>query len=161
MDIQFPMILFQAINFGIIVVVLWFLLSKPVLKIFSERAKRIEEGQLAAAKAIAQQEQIAQIKADTEKEMRAKSAELLTQATTEAKLQQQSLIAQAKAQAEAEVKKIRENWKQEQDASITQLQGKLVDAVFAVCNTVLPKALTKKQHEELVDSELSSLLKQL
>ena len=65
MNIVFPQILFQIINFSIVMGALWYLLYEPVMKIFSERAKRIEEGQLAAQEAIAQQEKIDELKENT------------------------------------------------------------------------------------------------
>jgi F-type H+-transporting ATPase subunit b len=161
MDIQLNMILFQMINFGIVLFALWVLLYRPVLKIFAERAKRIEEGQRAAARAIKEQEGIEELKAATEREVKEQTAAALKAATQEAKQRQQEMIAEGKAMAEAEIAKLRKQWQDEKESQITKLNQQLVDAVFSVSNRVLPKALDKKQHAELIDDELAALVKQL
>ena len=83
MQIELTQILFQIINFGVVLGVLWYLLYKPVLKIFAERAKRIEEGQKAAAKALENQEKINEIKLKTEAESKKKASQVLKEASVE------------------------------------------------------------------------------
>ena len=48
MEIDISQILFQIVNFSVVLAALTFLLYKPIFKMFLERAKRIEEGQKAA-----------------------------------------------------------------------------------------------------------------
>ena len=58
MDIQITQILFQAINFSVVLGALTFLLYKPVLKMFDERSQKIAEGQKAAEAAIQDKEKL-------------------------------------------------------------------------------------------------------
>ena len=161
MDIQFGMIFFQIVNFGIILAVLWYFLYRPVLKIFAERAKRIEEGQKAAASAIENQEHIEELKAKTERQLKEKTAVSLKEATEEGKKRQSELVAEAKVIAQAEVEKLRQQWQEEKEAQLAKMNQSLVDAVFQISNTVLPKALDKKAHSALIDTEVTAVLKQL
>lgn len=161
MDIQLGMILFQIINFGIILAVLWFFLYRPVLKIFRERAKRIEEGQKAAAAAIEDHEHIEELKAKTERQLKEKTAASLKEATDEGKKRQAELVTEAKAMAQAEIAKLREQWKEEKEAELHKMNQQMVDAVFQISSAVLPKALDKKTHTALIDTEVSAVLKQL
>ena len=60
MDIQLPQILFQAINFSVVMGALTFLLYKPVLKMFDERSQKISEGLKAAEAALKEKEELDQ-----------------------------------------------------------------------------------------------------
>jgi len=161
MDIQIGMILFQMVNFGIILVVLRLLLYRPVLKIFTERAKRIEEGQKAAAAAIEDHEQIEELKTKTERQLKEKTTASLKKATDEGKKRQAELVAEAKTIAQAEIAKLRQQWSEEKAAEVHKLNLAVAAAVFQVSSAVLPKALDKKTHSELIDSEIAAVLKQL
>ncbi len=161
MDIQLSMIFFQIINFGIVLAALWYLLYRPVLKIFAERAKRIEEGQKAAAAAIEDHEHIEELKAKTERQLKEKTSISLKEATEEGKKRQAELVAEAKTIAEAEVAKLREQWQEEKETQLHKMNQNMVNAVFQVCHAVLPKALDKKTQTEIIDREVAAVLKQL
>lgn len=161
MDIQFPQILFQIVNFSIVLGALWYLLYKPVLKIFAERAKRIEEGQKAATKALEQQAKIDELKAKTTQEMKKEAAKVLQQAAKEAEEQKAVILEEAKKQAVAEVERLRRDWEEEQSQRIQQINHKLVDAVIAASEKVIGVSLDKKAHSKLIDSELNQVIKSL
>lgn len=161
MDIQIGMILFQIVNFGIVLGALWFLLYRPILKIFAERAKRLEEGQKAAAEAIASHDHIAELKEKTELQLKEKTALALKEATDAGKKVQAELVAEAKTLAQAEVEKLRQQWGEEKDAQLHRMNKSMVDAVFQISTAVLPQALDKKSHTKLIDKEVSAILKQL
>ena len=161
MDIQPSMILFQIINFGIILAVLWYFLYKPVLKIFAERAKRVEEGQKAATAAIIEHEHIEELKEKTQRDLKEKKSAALKEVDEEGKKRQAELVAEAKIIAQSEIAKLRAQWAQEKEAQLHSMNQELVNAVFAVSATVLPKALDKKTHSELIDTEIGAILKQL
>ncbi len=161
MDIQLSVIIFQIINFGVVLVALWFLLYKPVLKIFEERAKRVEEGQKAAAKALAHQEKIEQLKAKTELELKEQSASILKKATQEAKEQQAEILAKAKAEAEQLIEKMRADYQAEWQASVRNQEQALISHMYEAVANVLPKTLTKADQKELLSQELAVILKKL
>lgn len=161
MDIQLNMILFQIFNFGIILAVLWYLLYRPILKIFAERAKRVEEGQRAAAAAIKEYENIEQLKTKTERQLKEQAALSLKEAADEGKKRQDELVQEAKTIAQAEIEKLRAQWQAERDAQTRKMQQSMVDAVFQVCNAVLPQALDSKNQQELIDKEVAGVLSQL
>lgn len=161
MDIQFPQILFQIINFSIVLGALWYLLYKPVLKIFAERSKRIEEGQKAAAKAIEQQEKIDELKAKTSQDAKKDAAKVLQKATKEAEEQKAAIIEDAKKQAGEEVKRMKQNWEDEQAQRVQQINQKLADVVIAASEKVISASLDKKAHSKLIDSELNQVIKSL
>lgn len=159
MDIQFPAILFQVINFGVVFGLLWYLLYRPILNIFSERSKRIAEGQKAAQKAIEQQEQIEQLKTKAIQEMKKESAKLLQKTAKEAEQEKLAIIAEARKQATKEIEKMTKTWVGEKEQMLGQMRQQLVGAVVTATERVLSQSLDKKTQAKLVDSELEKLLK--
>ena len=49
--LQLPLLIAQAVNFGVLMVVLWYLLYKPVMKTLEERKEKIAAGVRAAEEA--------------------------------------------------------------------------------------------------------------
>lgn len=159
MDIQLPQILFQVFNFGAVLALLWYLLYKPVLKIFADRSKRIEEGQKAAQKAIEQQEQIEALKEKAAQDMKRESAKVLQLSTKEAEKEKEQILAEARKLAEKEIEKMTKSWQAEKEQMMSQMKAQLVTAVVAATEKVLGKSLDKKAQSKLIDSELDTLLK--
>jgi len=161
MDIQISQIIFQIINFSVVVGALTFLLYKPVLKIFDERARRIEEGQKAAEKAIETQEQIEEMKAKAQKEIQKERAQIIEEAQAEAKKRKTAAIAEAKKEAQAEVEKLKTGWQEEKEQLIKNTRNEMTEAVIKATQVVIGSALDTKEQKKLIDSELNTLLKQI
>ncbi len=49
--LRLPLLIAQAVNFGVLLVALWYLLYKPVMKTLAERAEKIASGVRAAEEA--------------------------------------------------------------------------------------------------------------
>jgi F-type H+-transporting ATPase subunit b len=161
MDIQFPQILFQAINFLVVLGSLTFLLYKPVLKVFDERSKRIAEGQKAAEEAIKQREQIEALEQDTKQKLNENSAKVLEKATKEAATTKVQLIEEAKGQAQAEIESLKQKWADEKEQLLKGVQDKLAEAVIQTSTKVVGSALSPAQHSKLIDKELAQILKKI
>ncbi len=161
MDIQLSQIFFQMINFFVVFGALTYLLYKPVLKIFDERAKRIEEGQKAAEKAIASQENIEQLRKETQTQLKKERANIVSEAQAEAKKRAQEIVAEAKNLAEAEVSRLKENWEKEKRQLMKDMRAEMTDAVMTVAQTLVGKSLDSKSHAALIDSELDAIIKKL
>lgn len=161
MEIHLAQIVFQIINFGIVFGALSILLYKPILKIFEERARRIEEGQKAARNALEQQEKIDELKNKTEQKLKKKRAEVLEEAVKEAQEQKKQLIEEARHTAEAEITSLKTKWEQEKAKEKAQMQSELVEVVIAATEKILQEKIDSKKHSALIDSELNQLLKAL
>lgn len=161
MDIQLTQILFQIINFSVVFGGLGYLLYKPILKIFDERAKRIEEGQKAAEKAIESQENLEQLRKEMQTELKKERAAVISEAQAEAKKRTQEVMAKARAEAETEAARIKENAEKEKRQLLKDARGEMADAVVAVAQTVIGKSLDSKAQAQLIDAQLDAIVKQL
>lgn len=161
MNIQLPQILFQIINFGVVVGALSYLLYKPILKILDERARRIEEGQKAAQKAIADQEQMEDTKKQIRQKAEKEAAKLLEEATHVAAQKKTQLSAKAKEEALKEVERLREAWTEEKRKSMEDMKKAFADAVVATSEKVIGETVNAKAQSKLIDDEFAKLLKSI
>jgi F-type H+-transporting ATPase subunit b len=161
MQILVSQILFQIVNFSVVVGLLTYLLYKPVLKIFEERAKRIEEGQKAAEAALVQQERIEELKATAKKEMKKEKAAILEAATAEAKEQKQQILTEAKEEAAKLIAEMQTKFEEEQAQRMNEMQQEIIEAVVTATERVIGQKLTAKDQAALIDKELNTILKSL
>lgn len=162
MDIQLTQILFQIVNFSVVVGALSYFLYKPVLKIFDERSLRIAEGQKAAQKAIEAQEQLETTKQKAESEIKKERAQVLSEAQEQAKKQAQEIIAQAKEEAKQEREKLTAKWQEEKAALLQQSKQDMIDAVIAVSAKVVGETLAQdKNQHKLIDAQIDAVLKNI
>lgn len=159
MDIQLPQILFQVVNFGVVMGALTYLLYKPVQKALDDRAHRIAEGQAAAEAAMAEKDALESQKRKLERDNDKKVAELIEQATKKAQAQKQEILAKAKAEAQQEVEKLKEQWLIEKQQLKQDMRQELVETVMSVTEKVIGQKLTDKTDSKLIADELSRLMK--
>jgi F-type H+-transporting ATPase subunit b len=158
MDIQLPQILFQIINFGVVMGALTFLLYKPIQKIMDERAEKIVEGQAAAQAAAEEKAKLSTLRAKIEKEAERKAAIYLEKAAEKATEQKREILAKARTEAEAEVAKLKEQWKTEKQQLTRSMQQEMIKAVMAVAERVVGLKLDAKTDADLISTELTKVL---
>lgn len=162
MDINIAQILFQIVNFSVVVGALTILLYKPILKIFEERARRIEEGQKAATEAIKGQEQIEELRKEAKKATAKEKALELKEAHAQAEETKAQILEEAKAEAQKQIEKMKAEWNAEQQDMMKKSQAAMVEAVIQTSEKILGETLhSDKKQKELIDSELKNILKAL
>ena len=159
MEIQVAQILFQSINFFVVLGALTFLLVKPIVKILDQRAQRVVDAQKAAAETLLEKEQIEAYKAKVKKATDKKAAELIEEAKQRANDKEKELITGAKAKAKAEVEKIKADWQREAKKQEKEMKKDFEKAVMIAAEKVIGKSLDAKKHSEIIDGELEALLK--
>ncbi len=161
MDIQLPQIIFQIINFSVVLGALTYLLYKPVLKILDERAKRVADSQEAAQKAISEGEKLEEMKKSVKQKAEKDAAKLLEEATLAAKERRSQLLAQAKQEALQEVERLRQAWIEEKRASVQTMKTEFSQAVIATAEKVIGTSLDGKAQSKMIDQEFNNLIKSL
>lgn len=161
MDIQITQILFQIINFSVVLGALTFLLYKPVIKIFDERALRIEEGQKAAELAIKTKDELDKEKKKAENEHKKERAKIINDAQDEAKQRAQEIISTARKETKAEQEKLLDGWKEEKAQLLKEAKAEMTDAIIAISAKVIGKSLDSKAQQKLIDEEISLIIKNI
>lgn len=156
MEINIGQVLFQALNFGVILFVLTKFLYKPLMKLLDDRAKKINEGLVAAEKNIASA-------ADAEKAVKAELAKakksgatIISDAEKEAKLKASKIIDDAKLKAKGEASKIIADAHATVDAYDKKLQAEATKVASRLLKEALKK-LPAKDAEKITSSIIAEL----
>lgn len=159
MDIQLSQIIFQIINFGVVVGALTYFLYRPILKILRDRSEKIEAAQKQAQKTLEEKEQIDAFKKKAKSDAEKQASDIIAEARESAEEQRKQLLSKAKSDAKAEIAKLKEQWEEEKTKMARSMQQDFSDAVMAVAEKVMGSVLDKKAHQKLIDQEIKNLIK--
>lgn len=161
MKIQLTQILFQIINFSVVVGALSYLLYNPILKVLDERKKKIEAAQKKAEEIETEKANLDKTIQTTQREAEKKAAQILDEAREAAQAQSKKSLAEAKKKAQKEIETLKANWADEKAAEMKSMKKDFSDAVMNVTQKVLGKSLDSKAQTKLIDEELDKLLKSI
>lgn len=161
MNIQLPQIIFQIINFSVVLGALSYLLYKPILKILDERSERIQEAQKAAAKTLEEQAKIEQTTKSTKQKAERDAQDILNEAKTAATAQKQEILKGAQAEAEQMLAKMKKEWQAEKSKLASEMKQEFAEAVLTVSEKVIGKSIDKKTHQALIDDGIQAIVKSL
>jgi F-type H+-transporting ATPase subunit b len=159
MDIQLPQIIFQLINFSVVLGGLIYLLYKPVQKILDERATKVAASLDEVEKIEAEKEKIQALKAKTKREAEKEAAKILEEAKKTAAQKRDELVTKTKKSLQQEMKKAEAAWKEEKQQLIADSKKEMVTAVIEVSKLVIGKKLDKKTDQKLIADGLQEALK--
>ena len=98
--VQWEILLFQATNFGLLLVGLWYFLYRPIIKIIDERQKLIEQGVKDAQKAAEEKHEIEEKKEEILSGARKEGQEIVSKAKEHAKEHEAEILKDAQHKAE-------------------------------------------------------------
>lgn len=159
MEIQLPQILFQIVNFGVVLGALTYLLYRPILKVLEERAEKIEEAQKAAETTLIEKAQLDKKADEIKQKARQEAAGIVEEAREAAQKLEAESLKKAKAKATGVLESAKEEWQMEKKQHLADMKKEFVIAVRATAEKVIGAELTAKKHESIITQELEKLLK--
>ena len=154
LGINVPTLLAQVVNVVILLVVLYFVAYKPVMRMLDERSKRIKDS-MEEADAI--KEQVALTEKEVKKQLAAASKEgreRIDQSAKAGEEVKEKARQGARQEAEALIIRARDEIKRERDEAISELRKEVVDLTIAAAEKVIDRSLDKKAHRDLIDKVL-------
>ncbi len=154
LGINVPTLLAQVVNVVILLVVLYFVAYKPVMRMLDERSKRIKDS-MEEADAI--KEQVALTEKEVKKQLAAASKEgreRIDQSVKAGEQIKEKARQGARQEAEALITRARNEIKQERDEAISELRKEVADITIAAAEKVIDRSLDKKAHRDLIDKVL-------
>lgn len=157
LGINGTLFVFQLINFAIVVVVLWYLILKPLTKKMSERQKMIDDS-IDNAKKIESnlgmserkyQEKIDQAKVDANK--------FIAKAQEESLLVAEAMKEKTKKEIEQLVEQARKNIKTERDESINELKQQAADLIISAAEKILSAKIDVEKDNKIVEEAVKSM----
>ena len=159
MEINFIQLIFQALNFGLLLFLLTKFLYKPVLKLLADRNQKIEAGLKAAESNLAEKEALAQAKHEQLIKAEQAAAAVLDQARLKADAAGRDIIAQAKTAAQTEAKKEYHILQEQLAAERLSLKAEIANLVVDTTKAVLADTLTSQQQQAIVSHQIKHLKK--
>lgn len=152
--IDIKLIIAQAVNFGIVLLVLWKFAYKPILKTLNDRSSKIEKG--------IQDAENSQIKLA---EMEKKEKEVLLKAREEAqKIIQQAektalqnakdLEIVAKVQSEKTLEDAKKQIEQEKNKSVKEAKSEIAELVMSATEKIIGEKMDSNKDKELIEKAI-------
>lgn len=157
MEIEITQILLQALNFGILFVLLSKLLFKPILKILDSRSDKIAAGLAAAEKSLKEAEKLEEKKAAELAKIEQRAAVLIADAKKEAKEAGNQLVEQARTEAAKATAKQESIFLARLKDEEAALKGRVAELVVATTERVLGEALSTKELNAVTKKAIAKL----
>lgn len=159
MQINFVQILFQIINFTILLVLLRKYLYRPILKILEQRARKIHEGLEAAEKSIQEREKLEMEKKKILVGAEKTASEILEGARIRSKKIEKDLTEKSQKEEEARAKRAQERTRSQLKQMEKELNRRFASTVIDTTETLLSDSLGTAQHREILDNQIARLKK--
>ncbi|HET6745626.1 MAG TPA: F0F1 ATP synthase subunit B [Candidatus Limnocylindria bacterium] len=155
--VDVPKLLFQVINFLLLLYLLNRFLFKPVLKLLDERESRIKKG-LEDAEAAARDRELAQAEREAALDEARKEAQaMIARATKIADDSKAEILAEAKAQAEKVTARATEEITAEKDRAMAELRATVADLALEAASRLVRKEMDSPTQRKLVEDFLAEV----
>lgn len=157
MEIRWYQLVFQAVNFGVLIFVLNRWLYRPILKIVEARNRKIEDSLKAAEESLREKAKSAELKKQAAVEARIEAVKIVEAAKHEADSAGKQILSRAQTEAEAAVEKkmVLLNDRLEQEEK--RLQDKISSLVITTTRQVLRSSLSKEEQKRIIDRQIKEL----
>lgn len=157
MEILLNQIIFQIINFGIIMFVLAKFLYKPILSILDQRSQKVSQGVKAAEENLKAQEEIdTKVKQEMKKAQTEANA-ILKNSQKSAKKQADDIISEAKKEASKVLAKERKSLESSLEADRKKLESEFVDSVTQTSKQLLGQYLSTAEQKKIIEAQIKEL----
>jgi len=157
LGIDLGLLVSQAVNFGLLLALLYFLLYKPILGKLEERARRIQKGlddANQAEKLVA--EANARYQEETERARR-EAREIVERATRMGEQQRQEILAQARQEAHELISRAQQEVQRTLQEEQIALRQQVIDLSIAAASRLLEENLDQEKHHRLVEEFLAEV----
>lgn len=151
LGINLPLFIAQVINFVILLLLLYFVAYKPIIKMLDQRSAKIKEG-MEQAEAIREQTARTEeeIKSQLEK-ARKEGDTIVAQAVQMGEKLKEEARKSARQEAESFIAKARLEISEEREKAIDELRSEFVDIAIAAAEKVIKETLDKEKHRRVVE----------
>lgn len=157
-DIDLNVLVWAAINFTLLVVILAKVLWRPVIELLDDRRKEIETNLSQAEQARAEAERL---RADYNQQIsqaQREAQDLIDKATRAASDQREEILAKAQAEAEELLERARKTISQERDQAIAELRQEVAMLTIVATERLLRRSMSDEDHHRLAEEIVSEVV---
>ena len=157
MEIKWYQLLFQIINFGILVWLLNRFLYQPIIKIIEQRNKKIMDSIKAAEDTLMEKTKIEELKKLARAEAEKEAVKIVESAQKRAGEKAKEIVAEARLEADEQMGKKMAAATGELEAQEKAIAGRLSDLVVKTTAKILKDSLSQKDQRAIIDSQIKKL----
>ena len=161
MEINPLQILFQIINFSVVVGALGYFAYKPIKQVLDKRREKVAEAQHMVETVEKKKQRLEREGEELVAEARQRADELVAKAKKESEERRQQLLSEAREKAQRELEQARKYWKQEKHSLVQELEEELAAVVAEVSRKFVGQKITAQQDRKLIDQNLDKIINQL
>ena len=136
------LILIQAVNFGLLLLALWYFLYKPVLKLLDERRAKIEKGVIDAQQAEKRLDEIISERDGVIAEASKKAEKLVSESKEAAQESAGAIVGDAHTRAEAIVGSATQKAEEMKEQALKESQKEIAQAAILAASKILKEKQT-------------------
>jgi len=152
-------IIFQIINFTILVLVLRWLAYKPILLMLEKRRQKIEEGLKTAQQMDKERKEWEQKIAEMTEENREKAQVILQNTQKEAKKEFEAIIARARKQQQEIMEKTRLQVEKEKEEMVQEAKEEIGQLALLLAEKIIQEKLNPQKDQKMIQAALRTLEK--
>lgn len=157
LGIDWRIFIAQLVNFGIVLLVLWRFLWRPLLRALDERKKMIERSIEDAHKIEASLAELEQTKKTIIAEARTKGEQALAETLVSAERVREESVAQTKLDIDRLLKQGRQELERERRNMVAEAKEELADLVVQVAEKAVQETMTEKRQRDIVSRIIAQL----
>lgn len=161
MDIQLAQIIFQAINFGLVLFVLTRFIYKPVLKLLEDRKKKVAQAAKSSNEILQEKENLEKMKANILSKANQNAQKIENDTKNEAKKSAKILMEKSKEELSLKETKFTEELAKLKKDKLKSMEKELKQAAVVIAEKVLQESIDAKKHQKLIDQQIDEIIESL
>ncbi|MBI2626384.1 MAG: F0F1 ATP synthase subunit B [Candidatus Nealsonbacteria bacterium] len=159
LGVDWKLLLFQIVNFLLLLFVLRKVLYKPVLNFLENRRKKIEEGLQKAEGFEAEWRKIKDIEKEKMSEVEKKAVQMMEKARLDAEKREKEILEIARNRSEKLAEEAKKDISQEKEKVLEELKKETADFIVFATEKILKRSVSDNDEKELIKETISSLRK--
>jgi len=154
LGISLPTLIAQLVNFIVLLVILYLVAYRPIMRMFDERSGKIKDSMEQTEQI---KEQAEQAEKEAEKRIQAagrEGQEMVARAVRTGDDMRQKAGQDARAEAEALVSRARGEIQRERDEAISDVRRAFASLTIQAAEKVIDRSLDKQAHREIIEKVL-------
>ena len=161
MSIKWYQLLFQLVNFGVLLFILNRFLYRPIVKIIKQRNQRLTDSLKAAESNLKEKEVINQLKLKAAEEAEKEAVKIIEAAKASAKDSGKKIVEEAKDEAQRQGDKKYQLMLAKLSDQEDKIKKNVADLVVTTTSQVLKDSLSPAEQKSIIDSQIKKLEKRL
>lgn len=157
LGLDYKLIIAQAVNFVLLLIILQRLAYKPVLKILNDRTERIDKSLKQAKKIEEELKNTEELKLVELKKAKEEAQKMIKEAREASEKRAQESLENTKAKTQEIVEKAKQEIRAEKEKSIQEAKKQIADVSIRIAKKIIGENIDEQKQKDLVDDVLKKI----